>query len=123
MITITFYAVGAKSGKLFKKSRPVDPDSILGFHCIGHADYAEHGKDIVCAAVSALTINTMESIHQFTNDIYDYKDDAKTGMMDFKITSAVSAESRLLLKSLLLGLSCIQEEHGEKYLKIAFQNP
>lgn len=23
--------------------------------CIGHADYAERGKDIVCAAVSALT--------------------------------------------------------------------
>ncbi|MBQ9940878.1 MAG: ribosomal-processing cysteine protease Prp [Clostridia bacterium] len=38
---------------------------IVGFSVSGHADYADHGKDIVCAAVSAmssLVVNTLEEI-------------------------------------------------------------
>ena len=29
-----------------------------GFRCDGHAEYAEPGEDIVCSAVSVLTLNT-----------------------------------------------------------------
>ena len=29
-----------------------------GFRCDGHAGYAELGEDIVCSAVSVLTLNT-----------------------------------------------------------------
>ena len=32
------------------------------FNCIGHAQYGEPGEDIVCAAVSVLVINTINSI-------------------------------------------------------------
>lgn len=38
---------------------------ITGFECKGHSGYAEEGKDIVCAAVSALTttaVNALESV-------------------------------------------------------------
>ena len=31
-----------------------DRDRVSGFLARGHADYEEHGKDIVCAAVSAV---------------------------------------------------------------------
>lgn len=116
MITITFYATDFEDGVR------LNMDSISGFHSIGHAGYARAGKDIICSAVSALVTNTMNSIHQFTKDVFSYDEDPKAGKMDFKITSAVSPESRLLLKSLLLGLSSIQDEYGEKYLHIAFQN-
>ena len=34
----------------------------VGFRCYGHAGFARHGKDIVCAAVSALVLNTINSI-------------------------------------------------------------
>ena len=34
----------------------------------GHAGYAEEGQDIVCAAVSALIINTVNSLETFTDD-------------------------------------------------------
>ena len=43
-------------------------------------------------------------------------------MIDFKIVSAISPETTLLFKSLILGLQGIQEEYGEKYLRIVFQN-
>lgn len=32
------------------------------FICAGHAGYAEEGKDIVCAAVSALTVTCVNSL-------------------------------------------------------------
>ena len=38
---------------------------LTGFECLGHSGYAESGSDIVCAAVSALSltcINAMESV-------------------------------------------------------------
>ena len=34
----------------------------LGFSSLGHAGYADAGLDIVCAGVSALVINTINSI-------------------------------------------------------------
>ena len=39
-----------------------------GFDLSGHAGYEEAGHDIVCAAVSALVINTVNSVEQFTDD-------------------------------------------------------
>ena len=33
-----------------------------GFNCIGHSGYAERGEDIVCAAISVLVINTINSL-------------------------------------------------------------
>ena len=41
-----------------------------GFESKGHADYAEDGDDIVCAAVSALTFNAVNSIEKFTEDAF-----------------------------------------------------
>lgn len=114
MITITFYA---------KEIEPeVNADSITGFRSEGHAGYAGHGRDIVCAAVSALVINTMNSVHELTSDVFTCEEDEKKGRIEFKITSVVSPETTLLFHSLLLGLKGIQDEYGKKYLRILFQN-
>ena len=40
----------------------------LEFVSKGHAGYAEEGQDIVCAAVSVLVINTVNSLETFTDD-------------------------------------------------------
>ena len=116
MITITFFA------KEIEQDVKVNLESVTGFRIEGHAGYAKQGKDIVCAAVSALVMNTMNSIHSFTTDVFDYKEDEKKGMVDFRIISEPCPETKLLLKSLSLGLQGIQETYGEKYLRIDFQN-
>lgn len=116
MITITFFA------KEIEQEVKVNLESVTGFRIEGHAGYAKHGKDIVCAAVSALVMNTMNSIHSFTSDVFDYNEHEKRGLVDFRIVSERSPESIVLLKSLILGLQSIQEEYGEKYLRIVFQN-
>ena len=88
-----------------------------GFHCSGHAGYAESGSDIVCAAVSALTMNAINSISEFTSDTFSYDEDEKSGMMDFRIVSEMSAVSEILLKSLILGLQSIADAYGRKYIR------
>ena len=35
---------------------------------LGHANYDEYGKDIVCAAVSSVVTTTIEAIAIFDND-------------------------------------------------------
>ncbi|WP_313128673.1 ribosomal-processing cysteine protease Prp [Anaerocolumna sp.] len=95
---------------------------IIGFSCSGHAGFAESGQDIVCSAVSVLVINTMNSIESFTRDTFEYKENEKSGMIDFKIVSELSNESSLLLNSLFLGLQGIQEEYGQEYIKFVPQN-
>ena len=42
--------------------------AFLGFDCLGHAGYAEEGEDIVCAGISALVINTINSLGVYTKE-------------------------------------------------------
>jgi len=87
------------------------------FIICGHADYADEGEDIVCAAVSALVINTVNSIEKFTGDPFTC--DCRDGMIqNWEFTSGVSRETELLMDSLMLGLTNIQVSYGEKYITI-----
>ena len=36
--------------------------NIIGFHVSGHAGFSPHGTDVVCAGVSALVINCINSV-------------------------------------------------------------
>ena len=91
---------------------------VTGFRLSGHADYSEYGSDIVCAAVSALVINTINSIENFTSDRFTLDQDEKKGFIEFQVISPLSNNSNLLLSSLVLGLSGIVEEYTEKYIKL-----
>jgi uncharacterized protein YsxB (DUF464 family) len=91
---------------------------ITGFQLSGHADYSEYGSDIVCAAVSALVINTINSIENFTSDRFHLDQDEKKGYIEFKMISPISNNANLLLSSLILGLQGIAEDYTEKYIKL-----
>jgi len=96
-------------------------DMITGFKLSGHALYSEYGNDIVCAAVSALVINTINSIERFTSDKFSLKQDENEGVIEFHMISPTSSSSNLLLSSLALGLEGIAQEYNnktDKYLKI-----
>lgn len=89
-----------------------------GFELSGHAEYGEYGQDIVCAAVSALVLNTANSVGAFTEDAYEGSVDEETGEFSFHFSSQISPESQLLMESLVLGLENIQREYGEEYIVI-----
>jgi len=89
-----------------------------GFHCVGHAGYAAKGQDIICAAVSALTMTAVNAVEQFSGDTFSYREKENAGEMDFKVTSPMSEASELILKSLLLGLSMIEESYGRRFIRV-----
>lgn len=85
------------------------------FSSVGHAEYGEAGNDIVCAAVSVLVINTLNSIEFLTEDeIIDSSDQSK-GIIKVEFCN-LSHDSILLLDSMVLGLTEIQKQYGRKYI-------
>ena len=87
------------------------------FQIEGHAEYAEEGEDIICAAVSALVINTINSIEQFTEDTFTC--DCQDGMIkSWEFPSDVSEATALLMDSLRHGLQNVEKSYGETYIQI-----
>ncbi len=93
-------------------------EQIIGFHIEGHSGYEDRGKDIVCAAVSALTINCINSIDAFTEDKCLVENDEERGMIDLLVHNDISEPAELLLKSLVLGLEEISKSYGNQYLSV-----
>ena len=91
------------------------------FHCIGHAEYADSGEDIICAAVSVLVINTINSVEQLVHDEFVLVTDQESGLVDFSLKDGYSRESLLLIQSLILGLQGIQKNNGTEYMMLIFK--
>ncbi len=89
-----------------------------GFHCMGHAGYADHGQDIVCAAVSVLVVNTINAIETFTDDAIACEVKEENGNVRFEFTGDISSESKLLVESMLLGLRGVEQEYGKEFIEI-----
>lgn len=92
----------------------------LGFQTKGHAGYAEAGSDIICAGVSALVINTVNSIELLTGNSVRVKTDQESGSMAVRLGEAATPEAELLLKSLRCGLESMEEEHRQ-YIHVGFK--
>ena len=82
----------------------------------GHAEYAEEGQDIICAAVSVLMVNTANSIETLTEDGFTCEED--DGYVAIAIEEESSEGAHLLMESLRLGLESIRETYGDAYLDI-----
>ncbi|MGN0295168.1 MAG: ribosomal-processing cysteine protease Prp [Lachnospiraceae bacterium] len=91
-------------------------DRIFGFRISGHAGFDRYGRDIICAAVSALSINTINSIEKFTDDRFTAEQ--SDGNLKFKLVTDKAPETQLLLKSFILGLESIRDTYGDRYIRI-----
>jgi hypothetical protein len=93
---------------------------IIGFKSEGHAGYDDSGKDIVCAATSALVINTINSVEQLTDAEFKCTSDEENAVIMYLITANQSNESSVLLRALELGLSEIALDNPD-YISITFE--
>lgn len=105
MITITIYK---------------EATNFTGFFSTGHAEYAEQGNDIVCSAVSVLLQTFIASVEQ----LLDHSDAIRYGVKKGEDNSLFMTfpkempfedweKSQTLFKSMLIGLSMIQEQYPE----------
>lgn len=81
-----------------------------GIKVSGHADYADPGRDVVCAGVTALTQTLAESIIDLTEDEIEY--DISHGVAYIKIGN-LSEKSKALVDSFFIGICMIADEFPE----------
>lgn len=94
---------------------------IVGFEISGHADYANIGEDIVCAAVSILATTTVNSLEVQLNQSSSYEVGEKSGYLKCclppNLTEDDHNKSQVILKTLEIGLKSIEQEY-KGYIKI-----
>ena len=85
-----------------------------GIEVSGHANYAEAGKDIVCAGMTALTQTLIRSMQGLTRDEIEYEVSPGRAGIHY---GNLSEEGRLLIDSFFIGVCLIADEFPE-YVRI-----
>ncbi|MDR3156493.1 MAG: ribosomal-processing cysteine protease Prp [Lactobacillales bacterium] len=99
-----------------------DASEIVSGTLVGHAANGEYGCDVVCAAVSSLAFNVVNSIETLAgfSPLVEL-DQEEGGYLHFEIlgelTNKQKQTTQILLESFLLGLIAIEEEHS-KFIRI-----
>lgn len=101
MITITVKRASART-------RPVQEVSICGHSC-----YEDYGKDIVCAAVSSVSINTINATEALLGvSLETQQSDGELVCRVPELPNSETAEQvQLLMETLVFSLESIAEEY------------
>jgi hypothetical protein len=92
------------------------------FTCKGHAGYADYGRDIVCASISVLVINTINSLEEICNERMEVVTDEDEGIISCSfVDQPLQEHSKVLMDSLVLGLTQIENQYGHQYCKMTFE--
>lgn len=89
-----------------------------GYSVMGHANQAEHGYDVVCSAVSALTQTIALALNKECNA--QVKDDYGVYMVVLDGRSKNGKSSRLLIQTLTKGLEKVEKEYPQ-HLELRIQ--
>lgn len=79
-----------------------------GFIVTGHAESAEHGQDLVCAAVSAVTQTAILGLEIFAS----IKEEVKDGFMLVEVTRPC-LQSYAIIETMVAGLSQMAVQYKE----------
>ena len=81
-----------------------------GIEISGHANYAEPGKDIVCAGVSTMVQTLIRAIEELTVDKIEYGILPGTAYIKFR---NLSEKAQTLVDSFFIGIGMISDEYPE----------
>lgn len=101
--------------KIFRQNK-----NICGFECSGHSGYDVEGSDIVCAAISTLTLTTILGLRNVQNQDVDVRRDDKKGYLKAMLKTHDDkkiSDAQVLFETMLLGLKEIQSAY-KKNLKL-----
>lgn len=82
----------------------------------GHAGSAQHGRDLVCAAVSALSIAFVNAVETLCG--HDLCPDVKSGWLSTAVPDDACIQQ--LARGLVVGLEGLAREHG-RYVKLVLK--
>lgn len=87
-----------------------------GFKIQGHANFDEHGSDIVCAAVSILAYTSINSLDYYSIDL-DFHDDNDIMYVEAKKTNN---ESDVIFKTFEIGINTLLTNYSE-YINLNYE--
>ncbi|MCL2360194.1 MAG: ribosomal-processing cysteine protease Prp [Defluviitaleaceae bacterium] len=70
-----------------------------------------HGDSYVCSAVSMLVLNTVNSIEALTDQAFDCDYNNEGGYISFYLTGPMRSGTAILLDSMILGLTSVQDQY------------
>ena len=85
-------------------------DQYISLEVVGHANYAEHGQDLVCAAVSAIVTGGFNAFNE--NDINECS--LKEG---YASVNVISQRGLVILETIIVQLKTIENQYP-KNIKI-----
>ena len=89
---------------------------------MGHAEYAKSGEaDVVCAAISALTIGTINSLEELAGERLSVTQNEQTGFLKCDFESTLQEKSNFLMESMVFSLENISREYGREYLQVKIE--
>jgi uncharacterized protein len=99
-----------------------ESNSIQSFEISGHAFFANRGKDIVCAGVSAVSVGAINAVHALTGvtPVIENGDGFLRCVIPENIQNDIYEKVQLLLEGMIISLQTIEEEYG-KHIKITFK--
>ena len=92
-------------------------DALNSIELSGHADSGPYGYDLVCAAVSGVSLGAVNAVMELSNVDLMVEQGGEGGYLKVTIPSDVPSEdlakAQLLLEGMLVSLKSIEAEYGE----------
>ena len=92
-----------------------DGGVLTGFSVSGHSGYAEEGRDIVCAAVSAMAYLTANTITEVIGADADIENDE--GLLSLRVNKGDEGKCEIPLKGFYLQMKELVKQYPE-YIRI-----
>lgn len=96
---------------------------LKSFEMSGHALFADRGKDIVCAGVSAVSVGAINAVHELTGvtpDIEHRADGFLRCVIPEELPVDIERDVQLIIEAMVVSLRSIEETYG-KHIKITFK--
>lgn len=96
---------------------------ITSFTMEGHAEFAEHGKDLVCAGATSVSFGALNAILSLTDAKLGIEQGEDGGFLRCVVPEDLPTDKaekvQLLLEGMVVSLQTIEREYS-KYIKITF---
>lgn len=90
-------------------------DRVQAVEISGHADYAEHGQDLICAGVSSIGTGTLNALEELAEGECSLK--MNSGFISIHVLNRHNETVQLILRVMLIQFQTMAETY-KKYIQI-----
>ncbi|WP_432355766.1 ribosomal-processing cysteine protease Prp [Sporosarcina sp. A2] len=93
---------------------------IDSFEMSGHADYAEHGKDLVCAAATAVSFGAVNAIISLTGVTPTIRQGEDGGYLKVILPETEDDhDQQVIVRAMIVSMQTIEQDYAQ-FIKITF---